>query len=203
MSAPDTCSDDDRIDADLRAVEHELRADGRLSFATCEALRADPRFAGLESCLRFLWCTVFAPDPSTRPVPRRRRVQACRLMLIALGAHTGDPRWTALQLEQLVEAALAVPGAELSDLAHAQFALLGETREPVTAAQQAFLAELARHIAYKSRLGHSAEDLIWIAVRLADPVRPPTNAQAYFAARTLPECAPRGVQGELRKLTGR
>ena len=40
MSALDTSSED-RIEADLRAVEHELRADGQLSFATCEALRCD------------------------------------------------------------------------------------------------------------------------------------------------------------------
>jgi hypothetical protein len=176
----DTCSDEARIEADLRAVEYELRADGRLAFATCEALRADPRFAGLESCLRFLWCAVFAADPATPPVPRRRRVQACRLMLIALGAHTAAPRWTVLQIEQLVEAALAIPGAELSDLAQAQFALLGETREPITEGQQAFLRELGRQIADKRRLGHSAEDFVWIAVRLADPILPPTSAQSHW-----------------------
>ena len=183
MSALVTSSE--RIDADLLAVEHELRADGRLAFATCEALRADPRFAGLESCLRFLHCTVFAADPATPPIPRRRRVQACRLMLLSLGAHTLAPRWTPLQIEQLVEAALQVPGAELSDLAQAQFALLGETSE-ITVAQERFLTELARQLAGKRRLGHSADDFVWIAVRLADPVVPHTTAQAFFAAHALP-----------------
>lgn len=183
MSARDTCSDEARLAADLRAVEYELRADGRLSFATCEALRTDPRFAGLESCLRFLWCTVFATDPSVAPVPRRRRVQACRLMLISLAAHTPAPRWTPLQLEQLVEAALAIPGAELSDLAHAQFALLGETPASITPAQQTFLRELGRHIADKRRLGHSTEDFVWMVVRLADPVLPHTSAQAFFTTQ--------------------
>jgi hypothetical protein len=184
VSAPDTFSDE-RIEADLRAVEHELRADGRLSFATCEALRSDARFAGLESVLRVLRCTVFAADPATPPVPRRRRVQACRLMLLSFGAHTPAPRWTALELEQLVEAAMQVPGAELSDLAQAQFALLGETTEPITPTQENFLTELGRQIADKRRLGHSADDFVWIAVRLADPL-PTTSAQTFFAARTLP-----------------
>ena len=177
MSARVTSSD---VDADLLAVENELRADGRLSFATCEALRRDARFCGLESCLRFLRCAVFAADPSTPALPRRRRVQACRLMLLSLGAHTGSPEWTALHVEQLVEAAMQVPGAELSDLAQAQFALLGEC-EGITAKQQAFLDELGRQIADKKRLGHNTADFMWIAVRLVDPVHPHTAAQARFA----------------------
>ena len=185
MSALDTSSEA-RIDADLRAVENELRADGRLSFATCEALRSDARFAGLESALRFLRCTVFAVDPGIPPLPRRRRVQACRLMLLALGAHTHRPEWTVLQIEQLVEGAMQIPGALLSDLAQAQFALLGETTAPITQAQELFLSELGRQIADKRRLGHSAEDFVWIAVRLKDPVARTTKAQAFFAAHTLP-----------------
>ncbi|MBA3499557.1 MAG: hypothetical protein H0T65_04235, partial [Deltaproteobacteria bacterium] len=184
MSALDTSSEE-RIEADLRAVEYELRADGRLAFATCEALRSDARFAGLEPALRFLRCTVFAADPDTPALPRRRRVQACRLMLLSLGAHTPAPRWTVLEIEQLVESAMAIAGAELSDLAQAQFALLGETTANITAAQESFLRELGRQIADKRRLGHSAEDFVWIAVRLADPL-PTTSAQAFFAAHTLP-----------------
>lgn len=167
-------------------MENELRADGRLAFATCEALRSDPRLAGLESALRVLRCAVFAVDPEAPPVPRRRRVHACRLMLLSLGAHTPSPRWTALEIDQLVEAAMQLPGAELSDLAQAQFALLGETTAPITVAQASFLRELGRQIADKRRLGHSAEDFVWIAVRLADPVLPHTSAQAFFAAHTVP-----------------
>jgi hypothetical protein len=185
VSAPDTSSDD-RIDADLLAVENELRHDGQLAFATTEALRADDRFIGLESCLRVLRCTVFAADPDLPPVPRRRRVQACRLMLIALGGHTLSPRWTATQIEQVVEAAMAVPGAELSDLVQAQFALLGDHAEPPTIGQIKFLEELARQIADKRRLGHSADDFVWIAVRLMDPVARTTKAQQWFASHTLP-----------------
>lgn len=184
MSALDTSSE--RIEADLRAVENELRADGRLSFATCEALRSDARFAGLEPALRFLRCTVFAADPDTPPVPRKRRVLACRLMLLSLGAHTPRPEWTAIHIEQLVESAMQIPGALLSDLAQAQFALLGETTAPITPAQEMFLSELGRQIAAKRRLGHSADDFVWIAVRLRDPVAPTTSAQVFFATQTLP-----------------
>jgi hypothetical protein len=175
------------VDADLVAVENELRADGRLAFATCEALRSDPRFRGLESCLRFLHCAVFAADPEHPPIPRRRRVQACRLMLLSLGAHTIAPRWTTLQLEQLVESAMQIPGAELSDLAQAQFALLGETPE-VTPKQTAFIAELGQQIAGKKRLGYQSDDFVWMAVRLTDGL-PHTRAQKLFAACTLDRSA--------------
>lgn len=180
MSTRATSSD---VDADLVAVENELRADGRLTFATCEALRGDARFRGLESCLRFLRCTVFAADPDGPPIPRRRRVQACRLMLLSLGAHTTAPRWTALQIEQLVEAAMQVPGAELSDLAQAQFALLAETSD-VTAPQTAFIEELGNQIAAKKRLGYRSDDFVWMAVRLGDGL-PHTRAQKLFARCTL------------------
>lgn len=179
MSARDTSSD---LDADLIAVENELRADGRLSFATCEALRSDPRFRGLESCLRFLRCTVFAVDPSTPPVPRRRRVQACRLMLLSIGAHTA-PQWTVLQIEQLVESAMAIPGAALSDLAQAEFALLGETVD-ITPAQKRFVAELGQQIAAKKRLGYETDDFIWLVIRLRDGL-PHTRAQAWFATHVI------------------
>jgi len=185
VSALDTSSEA-RIEQDLLAVENELRIDGRLSFATCEALRNDARFAGLESALRFLRCTVFTADPDTPPLPRRRRALACRLMLLSLGAHTPRPEWTALQIEQLVESAMAIPGAQLSDLAQAQFALLGETTAAITPAQENFLSELGRQIADKRRLGHDAADFVWIAVRLRDPVAPTTSAQTYFASQTLP-----------------
>jgi hypothetical protein len=104
-------------------------------------------------------------------------------MLLTLGAHTTSPRWTTLQIEQLVEAAMQIPGAELSDLAQAQFALLAETSE-VTAAQTAFIEELGHQIAAKKRLGYAAEDFVWMAVRLADGL-PHTRAQKLFAKYTL------------------
>jgi hypothetical protein len=171
----------DETDLVLASLEDELRAFGRLSFATCELLRHDERLFGLESCLRFLRFTVFAPDPDNPPLVRRHRIHACRLMLIALGAHTDNPRWTAFQLEQLVEAAFAVAGAEVSDLVQAQFALLAETPGPTTYAQTKFIRALADEIAAKRRRGLPADDLVWIAVRLSDPVWPVTEAQTLLA----------------------
>lgn len=179
-------AEDPRVDEVLATLERELRASGRLSFATCEELRRDPDLDGLEAVLAFLRCTVFATHPDTPPVARRRRVQASRLMLISLSAHTETPRWTVFQLEQLVEAAMAVPGAELSDLVQAQFALLAETRGPTTAAQASYLRELAEQVAVKQRAGRRADDFVWIAVRLHDPVLPVSEAQAYFATHALP-----------------
>jgi len=182
VSARDTSSD---LDDDLAALEAELRYDGALSFATCETLRNDRRFDGLESCLRFLGCIVFAVDPAVPPIPRLRRVTACRLMLLGIYAHTPTPRWTPMRVEQLVEAAMQIPGAELSDLVQAQFALLAETVHPPGNSQMRYLHELGCQIATQRRIGHAADDFVWIAVRLADPVLPHTVAQEYFAAQVL------------------
>lgn len=170
----------------LGAVEHELRTTGRLSFATCEVLRRDEDLCGLEGCLTFLHCTMFATDPETPPIARRRRVQACRLMLLSLGAHTETPRWTSFSIEQMFEAALQIPGAELSDLVQAEFALLAETRGAVSRSQANFIQELGRHVVDRRRRGHAADDFVWIAVRLADEAFPPTEAQAYLATHALP-----------------
>ena len=177
---------DDDLDILLGVLEHELRTQGNLSFATCEALRADHRLRGFEGCLMFLRCTVFAGDAHVPPVERRRRVQTCRLLLLSLAAHTGSPRWSSFQVEQMLEAALAIPGAELSDLVQALFALLVDTRGPVSFAQARFIRELGTQVAGKRRRGHSTDDFVWIAIRLADPCFPATEAQAFFAAHVLP-----------------
>ncbi len=187
MTAPGGDDGDDAgIDLRLAAIERELRASGTLSFATCEALRRDDGLYGLEGCLSFLRCTVFATDPDAPPIPRRRRVQASRLMLLSIGAHTGTPRWTRFQIEQMFEAALQMPGAELSDLVQAQFALLAETPGEPTRAQANFLRELGIQITGKRRRGHPSDDFVWIAVRLSDTTFPATEAQAYFATHALP-----------------
>jgi len=176
----------DEVEALLRAVERELRGFGRLSFLTCEVLRSHEGLHGLEPCLRFLGCTVFAADPDEPPVSRRYRVQMCRLMLLSLAAHTTTPRWSCFQLEQMFEASLQIPGAELSDLVQAQFALLAETPGPTSTEHASFLRELGHQVAGKRRLGHADDDFVWIAVRLEDAMFPATEAQAYFATHALP-----------------
>ena len=177
---------DDDVDQLLGFLERELRATGTLSFATCEALRTDRRLDGLENCLAFLRVTVFAGDSNQQPIGRRRRVQVCRLLLLAIAAHTGSPRWSGFQVEQMFEAALSIPGAELSDLVQALFALLVDSRGAATAAQARFIREVGAHVTGKRRRGHSADDFVWIAVRLADPLFPATEAQAFLAAHVLP-----------------
>ncbi|HEY5933979.1 MAG TPA: hypothetical protein VIU61_05085, partial [Kofleriaceae bacterium] len=177
---------DGEVDALLGDLERELRANGTLSFATCEALRTDRRLGCLENCLAFLRCTVFAGDANIEPIGRRRRVQMCRLLLLSIAAHTQSPRWSAFQLEQMLEVALSIPGAELSDLVQALFALLVDSRGPASVAQARFIRELGAHVTGKRRRGHSADDFVWIAVRLADPLFPATEAQAFLAAHVLP-----------------
>ncbi|MDQ3365880.1 MAG: hypothetical protein M3680_10675 [Myxococcota bacterium] len=174
------------VDGLLAQLEHELRATGTLAFETCEALRVDHRLRGLEPCLLFLRCTVFAGAGEREPILRRRRVQTCRLMLLAIAAHTTSPRWSSPQLEQLVEAALAIPGAELSDLVQALFALLVDARGPASEAQLRFLREVGMHVTTRRERGHAADDFVWIAIRLADPCFPATEAQAFLAAQALP-----------------
>jgi hypothetical protein len=184
------------IDALLAALELELRESGRLSFATCEALRRDPELYGFEGCLAFLHCTVFAVDPETPPISRRRRVQACRLMLLSIGAHTDAPRWTSFQIEQLFEVALQIPGAELSDVVQAQFALAAEIMGPTPRSQANFIREVGGHVAGKRRRGHPADDFVWIALRLDDPLFPATETQAYLALHVLP----RRLRGATREI---
>ena len=184
MSAQATSSD--ALDGLFAALERELRAAGRLSFATCELLRRDDRLAGFEACVAVLGAVSFAPDPDGEPPARRSRVRMCRLLLLALGAHTDAPCTTPLQLERALEAAQQVPGAELSDVVHALFALLAETTGPISELQTRFIDELAASVAAKRRAGHTVEDFVWIAVRLADPILPITDAQAYLASQTLP-----------------
>ncbi|HEU0032153.1 MAG TPA: hypothetical protein VFQ53_16075 [Kofleriaceae bacterium] len=184
------------LDHLLGQLEAELRAHGQLSFATCEALRDNDDVRGLEGCLSFLRCTMFAVDPATPPLRRRRRIQACRLMLLSIGAHTDFPRWTHFGIEQMFEAALQIPGAELSDLVQALFALLAETKLACTRAQTNFIREIGAHVRAKRRLGHAADDFVWIAVRLTDPMFPVTEAQAFFATLVLP----RRLRGSTREV---
>lgn len=186
MWAPATRSEVVGADAVLRYVEHELRQRGRLSFETCEAMRVDPRLHGLEGCLAFLGAVVFAPSDQAPALPRRARIRACRLMLLSLGAHTATPRWPPARLELLFETALQLPGADLADVVHAQFSLFGETQLPATHAQRQLIDELGALVAGARRRGHSGEDLMWLALRVADPLRPVTPAQRAFADRVLP-----------------
>jgi hypothetical protein len=174
------------VDVTLAALEAELRATGTLSFATCEALRTHDGLHGLEGCLAFLRCTVFASDPDAPPISRRRRLAVCRLMLLSLAAHTDVPRWTSFQVEQMFEAAMQIAGAELSDLVQAQFALLAETKAAPSRAQADFIGVFGRQVAGMRRRGYPADDFMWIAVRICDIAFPATEAQAYLAAHVLP-----------------
>ena len=189
MSAPDTASSRSgaSIAGLLSALELELRTAGQLAFATCESLREDRSLRGLEGCLAFLRCTTFAVDLDVPAIARRTRVQACRLLLLSVAAHTEAPRWTWFRLEHLFETAMQIPGAELSDVVHALFALLAETTGPTTTSQTCFIREVADHVAERRDRGQSVADFVWIAVRLSDPLLAVTESQAYLAALALPQ----------------
>lgn len=175
------------LDALLTELELELRAEGRLSFETCDRLRVDPRIRGLEGCLAFLRCITFAADPGIPAIPRWHRMHACRLLLLSLGAHTTAPRWAGGRVEQMLETAMQVPGAELSDIVQALFALLGELTGTTTKSQAGFVREVAAQVVDRRDRGQSAADFVWIAVRLSDPVLAVTESQAYLAALALPQ----------------
>jgi hypothetical protein len=170
----------------LLSAEHDLRATGALSEATCRAFTAsDDARRGFEASFTFLGCPNSAAAADEGPVPAPRRVAAVRLMMLRLGAHTSTPRWSSHVLENLIEAALRPAGAALSDVVQALFALLAEAPD-LSDTQAHFIREIAIHVVGKQRRRHAAEDFSWLAAAIAEPMAGPNAAQSYLAAYTLP-----------------
>src|SRR4051812_710877 len=112
----------------LQSADRELRTTGALSEATCQAFAAadDEMRRGLEASFAFLGCPSGTAVASTEPVPAARRIAATRLMMLRLGVHSSDPRWSSQVLDRLIEAALQPPGALVGDIVQALFELLAE-----------------------------------------------------------------------------
>ena len=172
----------------LVSAEHDLRTTGTLSDATCRAfVQADDRSRRpFEAAFEFLGCQVAVPSSSAEPMPQADRVEAIRLMLIRLRAHTDDPRWSSHVLDRLFDAALQLPGATIGDILHALFRVFAECSSALSDAQTYFIRELGVRIVGSHRRAYAEEDLSWMASAFTDQAPDASAAQAYLAAYTLP-----------------
>lgn len=172
----------------LLSAERELRTTGAISDATCRAFAAadDESRRGFEALFAFLGCPTEAAAGGEGPVPVSHRVAAVRLMMLRLGAHTSDPRWSSQILERLIEAALQPPGALIGDVVQAVFELLAETPPGLSDTQANFIREVGVHVVGRQRRRYSTEDFSWLAEMIQDASARLTAAQAYLAAYTLP-----------------
>jgi hypothetical protein len=172
----------------ITSAERELRASGTLSDTTCLSFASADEHArrGFEACFAFLGCPETNAPSSHVAVPVDRRVTAIRLMMLRLGVHTNDPRWSSQLLERLLDAALQPPGAQLSDIVRALFALLAEAPPGLSDTQANLIREICIHVVGKQRRRYAAEDFSWFADMLVDQSTKPTAAQAYLAAYSLP-----------------
>lgn len=172
----------------LFSAEHELRTTGSLSDATCRSYTAadDELRRGLEASFAFLGCSTGTAAAGEGPVAVSRRVAAIRLMMLRLGAHRSDPRWSSQLLERLIEAALQPPGALIGDVVQALFELLAEAPSGLSDTQANFIREVGVHVVGKQRRRYSTEDFSWLAAMIHDASTTLTAAQAYLASYTLP-----------------
>lgn len=176
------------MNAILLSAERELRTKGAVSDATCRAFAAadDESRRGFEASLAFLGCPTGAAAASEGPVPVTRRIAAIRLMMLQLGAHTNDPRWSSYLLGRLIEAALQPPGALIGDIVQALFELLAEAPSGLSDTQANFIREVGVHVVGLQRRRYSTEDFSRLAGMIHDASAKLTAAQAYLAAYTLP-----------------
>jgi hypothetical protein len=172
----------------LLSAERDLRAMGSLSDATCRAFTATDNETrrGLEASFAFLGCPNGTPAASDGPVPAAYRVTAIRLMMLRVGAHTSDPRWSSHLLERLIETALQPPGALVGDVVQALFELLAEAPPGLSDTQANLIREVGVHVVGIQRRRYSTEDFSWLAGMIQDASTKLTAAQGYLAACTLP-----------------
>lgn len=169
----------------LISAERELRATGTLSEATCQAFaRADEATRrGFEPSFAFLGCPTSGTAAHGDIVPPARRIEAIRLMLLRVRAHTDAPRWSSRMLDDLLEAARQPSGARLGDLVRALFAMLAECPSGLSDVQANFIREIGIHVVGKQRSAYAAEDFSWLTAEANTKIN---AAQAYLAAYTLP-----------------
>jgi hypothetical protein len=178
----------------ITSAERELRTTGAISDTTCRSFVAadDQARRGFEACFAVLGCAVTGAPSGDAPVAVDRRVTAIRLMMLRLGVHTTDPRWSSHMLERLMDAALQPPGAQLGDIVRAFFGLLAEAAPGLSDTQANLIRAIGIHVVGVQRRRYSTEDFSWFVDMIMDPSTQLTAAQAYLAAYTLPP--PLGLQ---------
>jgi hypothetical protein len=172
----------------LLSAECELRDTGALSEATCRAFtRADEAARrGFEPSFAFLGCPTSATAAHADVVPPARRIEAIRLMMLRVRAHTDAPRWSSRVLDDMFEAARQPAGAAIGDIVQGLFAVLAECPPGLSDTQTNFIREVGIYVVGKQRRAYAAEDFSWLATALTEANAKINAAQAYLAAYTLP-----------------
>jgi hypothetical protein len=172
----------------LLSAERDLRATGVLSDATCQAFARTDEAArrGFEPSFAFLGCPTNVMVAHRDVVPLVHRIEAIRLMMLRVRAHTDAPRWSSRVLDDMFEAARQPPGAMIGDIVQGLFAVLAECPPGLSDTQANFIREVSIHVVGKQRRAYAAEDFSWLAAALIDANAKINAAQAYLAAYTLP-----------------
>lgn len=141
---------------------------------------------GFEPSFTFLGCPTSGTAAHGDVVPPARRLEAVRLMMLRVHAHTATPRWSSRVLDDLFEAARQPSGAAVGDLVQGLFAVLAECPPELSGTQANFIREVSIYVVGKQRRAYAAEDFSWLAAALTDANADINAAQAYLAAYTLP-----------------
>jgi hypothetical protein len=119
------------------------------------------------------------------------RIAAIRLMLLKLGVHGDDPRWSSEVLDCLVTAVIRTPGGSVGDLFRALFGVLGDYRADLSKVTAGFIKDLVINCFTKHRASYEATDWTQITQLLRAGTTP---AQLYLALHAIP---PQYVSPEL------
>jgi hypothetical protein len=129
------------------------------------------------------------------------RVEAVRLMMLKLRAHTDEPRWSSRVLDELFEAARQPVESTIGDIVRGLFAVLAESPAGLTNTQATFVREVTTYVVGRRRREYAAEDFSWLADALTGTSTTVNAVQAYLAVYTLPpSLAPRCRDSILRAL---
>lgn len=171
----------------LLSAESELRTTGTLSEATCRAFaQVDPdERRGFEASFAFLGCPTVAAAAHGYVMKPEHRIEAVRLMMLRLRAHTDEPRWSSRVLDELFEAARQ-PVGSIGDIIRGLFAVLAECPSGLSDVQANFIREVSTYVVGRLRHEYTAEDFSWLADALTSTNATVNAAQAYLAAYTLP-----------------
>ena len=173
-------------------IEADLRASGAAGESVCRELEALSEDEGglSEAALAFLGCkNIHLPGKLSMEVPASRRLLVARLMWLRLGGHTAGPTWSSFSLEQLLSAAVAVPGGQIGDVIVALYEILGEHGHSLSETTANLIREVVVTAFTQHRRSYDASDLSRLSADLATTGSRVTPAQAYLVLHTLPEAA--------------
>lgn len=178
----------------LAQAERDLRETRRVSPATCERFGELPAgwrsafdaAAGLLGCPTVATAAGRDSGDGGEPVEPGLPGALARLLLLRISADTADPRWSSRVLEDLVDAALRVPGSTVGDLLVALVDLWAEHDTELTQPVATLIKDLTVLCVRRHRRAYQASDFGWLVRRLAPGAPAPT---AYLALLALPDAA--------------